>query len=319
MELRRLGRSDILVPPLCFGGNVFGWTADEATSFRLLDGLVEAGFSFIDTADVYSRWADGHAGGESETIIGNWMKARGNRAKIVLATKVGGDMGLGKRCLKPDYIRSAVEASLKRLQTDYIDLYQSHWDDPETPFEDVLDTYEELIKAGKVRLIGASNLSPARLFEALAVATREKLPRYETFQPEYNLYDRAGYENELEPICAGNGLGVITYFSLAAGFLTGKYRSPADAQKSVRGRAAVDKYLNDRGRRILAALDVVSAAHGVSPSQVALAWVMARPSVTSAIASASKVEQLGDLLAAAELRLTNSEISRLDAASAWKE
>jgi aryl-alcohol dehydrogenase-like predicted oxidoreductase len=319
MELRRLGRSDILVPPLCFGGNVFGWTADEATSFRLLDGLVEAGFGFIDTADVYSRWADGHAGGESETIIGNWMKARGNRAKIVLATKVGGDMGLGKRCLKPDYIRSAVEASLKRLQTDYIDLYQSHWDDPDTPFEDVLDTYEELIKAGKVRLIGASNLSPARLFEALAVATREKLPRYETFQPEYNVYDRAGYENELEPICSGNGLGVITYFSLAAGFLTGKYRSPADAQKSVRGRAAVDKYLNERGRRILAALDVVSAAHGVSPAQVALAWVMARPSVTSAIASASKVEQLGDLLAAAELRLTNSEISRLDAASAWKE
>lgn len=319
MELRRLGRSDILVPPLCLGGNVFGWTADEATSFRLLDQLFDAGFSFIDTADVYSRWVNGHVGGESETIIGTWMKARGNRSKLVIATKVGADMGLGKVCLRPDYIKSAVEASLARLQTDHIDLCQSHYDDPDTPFEDVLGAYEELIKAGKVRLIGASNLSPARLFEALAVASREKLPRYETLQPEYNLCERAGYEAELEPICAANGLGVITYFALAAGFLTGKYRSAGDAQKSVRGRGAVDKYLNDRGLRILAALDQVAGAHGASPTQVALAWIMARPSVTAPIASASKVEQLGELLASAALRLTGAEIARLDQASAWKE
>lgn len=319
MELRRLGRSDILVPPLCFGGNVFGWTADEATSFRLLDALVEAGFTFIDTADVYSRWAPGNQGGESEAIIGRWMKARGNRAKLTIATKVGSDMGRGKVCLAPDYIASAVDASLTRLQTDYIDLYQSHWDDPDTPFEAVLHAYDDLIRAGKVRLIGASNLSPARLFEALAVAAREKLPRYETLQPEYNLCERAGYEAELEPICRGNGLGVISYFSLAAGFLTGKYRTPADAAKSVRGGEVVEKYLNPRGERILAALDQVAAAHGASPAQVALAWVMARPSLTAAIASASRPEQLGDLIAAANLSLSGADIAALDAASAWKE
>ncbi|MCS0494365.1 aldo/keto reductase [Ancylobacter sp. MQZ15Z-1] len=318
MALRRLGRSDILVPPLCFGGNVFGWTADEATSFRLLDALVEAGFNFIDTADVYSRWVDGHQGGESEAVIGRWMKARGNRASLVIATKVGADMGRGKVCLKPDYIKSAVEASLSRLQTDYIDLYQSHWDDPDTPFEEVLGAYEELIQAGKVRVIGASNLSASRLFEALAVAAREKLPRYETLQPEYNLCERAGYEAELEPLCSRNSLGVITYFSLAAGFLTGKYRAPADAGKSPRGRGAVDKYLNDKGRAILAALDEVAAAHQASPTSVALAWIIARPSITAPIASASKVEQLGELLAAAELNLTSGEIAKLDAASAWK-
>lgn len=319
MELRRLGQSDILVPPLCFGGNVFGWTADEATSFRLLDGLFDAGFNFIDTADVYSRWASGNKGGESETIIGKWMKARGNRDKIILATKVGSDMGLGRVCLSPDYVRSAVDASLKRLQTDHIDLYFSHWDDPETPFEDVLATYEELIKAGKVRLIGASNLSASRLFDALAVSTREKLPRYEVFQPEYNLCEREVYEREIEPICQRNGLGVVTYFSLAAGFLTGKYRSKADAQKSVRGSEIVGKYLNARGTRILAALDEVAAARNATPTQVALAWIMARPSVTAPIASASKVEQLGDLIASADLQLSAAEVARLDAASAWKE
>ena len=316
MEQRRLGRSGILVPPLCFGGYVFGWTADEATSFRLLDALTEAGFNFIDTADVYSRWARGHAGGESETVIGKWMKARANRSSLVIATKVGSDMGQGQVSLKPDYIRTAVEASLTRLQTDYIDLYQSHYDDPETPFEDVLGAYEELIKAGKVRVIGASNLTAPRLFEALAVSAREKLPRYETLQPEYNLCERAGFEAELEPICRGNGLGVITYFSLAAGFLTGKYRTAADAQKSVRGKGVVDKYLNERGLRILAVLDDISAAHGASPTQVSLAWIMARPSVTAPIASASKVEQLGELIKAASLTLTSGEISRLDAASA---
>ncbi|MBS7542188.1 aldo/keto reductase [Ancylobacter oerskovii] len=316
MELRRLGRSDILVPPLCFGGNVFGWTADEATSFRLLDELLAAGFNFIDTADVYSRWAPGHVGGESETIIGKWMKARGNRDRIVLATKVGADMGRGRVCLKADYIAEAAEASLKRLQTDHIDLYQSHWDDAETPFEEVLGAYDALIKAGKVRLVGASNLTGQRLFDALAVSAREQLPRYATIQPEYNLCARAAYETDIEPVCRANGLGVITYFSLAAGFLTGKYRSPEDAGKSVRGQENVSKYLNERGLRILAALDAVAAAHGANPTQVALAWVMARPSVTAAIASASKPEQLGDLLKAAELKLTGGDIDRLNAASA---
>ncbi|MBB3772149.1 aryl-alcohol dehydrogenase-like predicted oxidoreductase [Angulomicrobium tetraedrale] len=316
MELRRLGSSDILVPPLCFGGNVFGWTADEATSLRLLDGLFEAGFTFIDTADVYSRWASGNQGGESETIIGKWMKARGNREKIVLATKVGSDMGLGKRCLKPDYVRTAIEASLKRLQTDYVDLYFSHWDDPETPFEDVLATYDELIKAGKVRLIGASNLTASRLFDALAVSAREGLPRYEVVQPEYNLYAREGYEAEIEPICQRNGLGVVAYYALAAGFLTGKYRTPADAAASVRGEDVVKTYLNPRGLRILAALDEVAAAHGASPAQVALAWIMARPSLTAPIASASRVEQLADLFAAASLTLAPADMARLDAASA---
>lgn len=319
MELRRLGRSDILVPPLCIGGNVFGWTADETASFRLLDALFEAGFGFIDTADVYSRWVDGHRGGESETIIGKWMKARGNRDRLVIATKVGADMGQGRVNLGPGYIRTAVEASLARLQTDYIDLYQSHYDDPDTPFEEVLGAYDELIRAGKVRLIGASNLSAPRLFEALAVSTREKLPRYETLQPEYNLYARAGYEADIEPVCAANGLGVIPYFSLAAGFLTGKYRSRADAQKSVRGRSLVDKYLNPRGEGILAALDEVAATHGATPTRVALAWVMARPSITAAIASASRIEQLADLIASADLALTGADMARLDKASAWKE
>ncbi|SCW77350.1 aldo/keto reductase [Ancylobacter rudongensis] len=319
MELRRLGRSDILVPPLCIGGNVFGWTADEPTSFRLLDALFEAGFCFIDTADMYSRWVEGHVGGESEAIIGRWMKARGNRDRLVIATKVGADMGQGKVSLAPDHIKSAAEASLARLQTDYIDLYQSHWDDPDTPFEEVLGAYDELIRAGKVRIIGGSNLTAPRLFEALAVSTREKLPRYETLQPEYNLYARAGYEADIEAVCAASGLGVIPYFSLAAGFLTGKYRSAADAGKSVRGASLVEKYLNPRGERILAALDEVSAAHGATPTQVALAWVMARPSITAPIASASRVEQLGDLIASADLALTGAEMALLDTASAWKD
>jgi len=261
----------------------------------------------------------GHEGGESEAIIGRWMKARGNRDRLVIATKVGGDMGLGRVCLKPDYIVQAVEASLARLQTDRIDLYQSHWDDPDTPFEEVLGAYDGLIRAGKVRLIGASNLSAPRLFEALAVAAREKLPRYETLQPEYNLCERAGYEAELEPICQANGLGVITYFALAGGFLTGKYRTPADAQKSVRGRGLVDKYLNPKGLGILAALDEIAAARGATPTQVALAWVMARPSVTAPIASATRVEQLGELIASAALHLTAGDVARLDQASAWKE
>ncbi|HSK41824.1 MAG TPA: aldo/keto reductase [Arenibaculum sp.] len=321
MDYRQLGRSELKVAPLCFGGNVFGWTADEATSHRLLDAFVEAGFNFIDTADAYSTWVPGNHGGESEAIIGRWIESRGNRDKVVIATKVGSDMGPGKtgprrRGLSPAYIRDAVEASLRRLRTDYIDLYQSHWDDPETPFEDTLSAYAELIDQGKVRVVGASNLSAARLREALAVSARTGLPRYETLQPEYNLYDRSGYEAELEPVCRENGLGVISYFSLASGFLSGKYRSADDAAKSARGEGVVSKYLNDRGRAILAALDEVAERHGATPTQVALAWLMARPGLTAPIASATRIGQLMDLTAAAHLRLDRASIDRLDAASA---
>lgn len=317
MDQRQLGHSGLTVSPLCFGGNVFGWTADEATSFRLLDAFVDAGFNFVDTADVYSAWAPGNTGGESETIIGKWMKSRGNRDRIVLATKVGSEMGPGKKGLSPAWIRTAVEDSLKRLQTDHIDLYQSHWDDPETPFEDTLGTYKELIDQGKVRAIGASNLTAPRLREALEVSARTGLPRYETLQPEYNLYSREGYEAELEGICRENGLGVINYYSLAAGFLTGKYRSAEDVGKSARGNGVVSKYLNERGQAILAALDEVAGRHGATPSQVAIAWLIARPGLTAPIASASKPEQMGDLIAAATLRLEADDIAQLDRASAY--
>ena len=311
MELRRLGRSDILVPPLCIGGNVFGWTADEPTSFRLLDALFDAGLCFIDTADVYSRWAEGHRGGESETIIGKWMKTRGNRDRLVIATKVGSDMGQGKVCLQADYIRRAVDASLARLQTDYIDLYQSHWDDPDTPFEEVLGAYDELIRAGKVRLIGASNLTAPRLFEALAVATREKLPRYETLQPEYNLCERAGYEADVEAVCAANGLGVIPYFSLAAGFLTGKYRSTdAAGHTSPRAERAASLATTE-GLRIVATLEEIAAAREVPIASVALAWLRAKDTVP--IASASRVDQVEALLVGGRLDLTDAEVAALDA------
>ncbi|HYG85446.1 MAG TPA: aldo/keto reductase [Azospirillum sp.] len=316
MEQRPLGRSGLTVAPLCFGGNVFGWTVDEPTSHRLLDTFVEAGFNAIDTADAYSAWVPGNRGGESETIIGNWLKSRGNRDKVVIATKVGSEMGPGKKGLSPAYIRTAVEDSLRRLRTDRIDLYQSHWDDPETPFEDTLAAYKDLIDQGKVRAIGASNLTATRLREALDVSARTGLPRYESLQPGYNLYERSGYETELEGVCRENGLGVITYFSLASGFLSGKYRSPEDAGKSARGAGVVGKYLNDRGRAILAALDEVAAQHAATPTQVALAWLMARPGVTAPIASATRPEQLRDLIAAAHLRLDPASIEHLNAASA---
>ncbi len=316
MEQRPLGRSGLTVAPLSFGGNVFGWTADEPTSHRLLDAFVDAGFNFIDTADAYSAWVPGNRGGESETIIGTWLKSRGIRDRVVIATKVGSEMGPGMKGLSPAYIRTAVEASLRRLQTDRIDLYQSHWDDPDTPFEDTLGAYKDLIDQGKVRAIGASNLTAPRLREALAVSARTGLPRYETLQPEYNLYDRSGYEAELEGVCRDNGLGVITYFSLASGFLTGKYRSAADAGKSARGQGVVAKYLNERGRAILKALDEVAAQNAATPAQVSLAWLMARPGLTAPIASATGPEQLRDLMAAAHLRLDPASIDHLNAASA---
>lgn len=315
MDKRRLGRSDLMVPPLCLGTNVFGWTADEGMSFRLLDALVEAGLNFIDTADIYSTWVPGHTGGESETIIGKWVKARGNRDKVIIATKVGMEMGPDKKGLSRAYIRSAVEASLQRLQTDYIDLYQSHEDDPNTPQQETLGLYEELIRDGKVRVIGASNFTASRFREALEISAEFGLPRYESLQPKYNLYDRGEYESELEPLCREGGIGVIPYFGLASGFLTGKYRSEADFGKSVRG-GRMAGYLDGRGKGILAALDDVALRKDANPAQVSLAWLMARPSITAPIASATNLEQMKDLVAATRLILDTSDVEQLNRASA---
>jgi len=316
MNLRKLGNSGIEVPPLCFGGNIFGWTVDEARSFELLDALLDSGLNFIDTADVYSRWAPGNQGGESETIIGNWMKARGNRGHVIVATKVGNDMGDGKKGLSKAYILRAAEDSLRRLQTDVIDLYQSHIDDESTPLEETLEAYDILIKAGKVRAIGASNYSGARLDDALLTSEEKELPSYVCVQPEYNLYNREKYETDLEPIVLKYGLGCIPYFALASGFLTGKYRSEADFGKSARGQGMA-KYLNERGLRILGALDEVAASHDATPAQVAIAWLIARPSITAPIASATSRQQLDDLIAATRLRLDAAAVSALTAASAW--
>jgi aryl-alcohol dehydrogenase-like predicted oxidoreductase len=316
MDYRNLGRSALKVSPLCFGGNVFGWTADEKTSFSLLDAWVDAGFNFIDTADVYSRWVPGHTGGESEAVIGKWLKQSGKRDRVVIATKVGMDMGDGRIGLKPQRIREAVEASLKRLQLDCIDLYQAHKDDESTPLADTLETFGALVKEGKVRVIGASNYSAARLAEALETSRRLGLPRYESLQPLYNLYDRAEFESELQPLCVREQVGVIGYYSLASGFLTGKYRSEADAAKSPRGGMVVKKYLDDRGRRILAELDEAAQATGATPGQVAIAWVMAQPAVAAPIASATSLGQLDDLVRAAQLKLDPETLDRLTRASA---
>jgi aryl-alcohol dehydrogenase-like predicted oxidoreductase len=315
MDKRRLGRSDLMVSPLCLGGNVFGWTTDEAMSFKLLDAYVDAGLNFIDTADVYSTWAPGNAGGESETIIGKWMKTRGNRDRIVIATKVGSEMAPDRKGLSKSYIRSAVEASLKRLQTDVIDLYQSHRDDPETPQQETLEAYADLIREGKVRAIGASNFTAARMREALAISAEQGLPRYESLQPKYNLYDRSEYEVELEPLCRTEEIGVIPYYGLASGFLTGKYRSEADFGKSVRG-GRMASYLNERGKRILGTLDELAAQKDATPAQVALAWLIARPGLTAPIASATSIEQVQDLVKATTLRLDEADIRLLDQASA---
>jgi aryl-alcohol dehydrogenase-like predicted oxidoreductase len=311
---RQLGKSGIFVTPLCFGGNVFGWTVDEPTSFALLDRFVEAGFDFIDTADVYSRWVPGHAGGESEAIIGRWLKVRGGREKLVIATKVGSEMGEGKKGLSRAYIRSAVEASLRRLQTDYIDLYQSHRDDETVPMEETLGAYQELIDEGKVRIIGASNFTAERLKQALETSAKLGLPRYETLQPLYNLYNREGFEAALMPLCEAEQVSVIPYYALAAGFLTGKYRSEADFSKSARG-GGMGKYLNDRGRRILGALDTVASAFGATPAEVAVAWLSHRPAIAAPIASATSIAQLESLIASTWLDL-DDKAAELDAASA---
>jgi aryl-alcohol dehydrogenase-like predicted oxidoreductase len=318
LQQRPLGRSSLSTAPLVFGGNVFGWTADEATSHRLLDAFVGAGFNLIDTADVYSRWAPGHQGGESETVIGRWLKKSGKRNNVLIATKVGKDMGEGRTGLSPKWIRLAVDDSLRRLQTDHIDLYQSHDDDATVPLEDTLGTYADLIRAGKVRAIGASNHSAARLAEALDTSERLGLPRYETLQPLYNLVDREPYEAELEPLVRSRGLGVINFFGLARGFLTGKYRSEADLAKSPRGGGVKQACFNERGFRILAALDDAATACNATPAQVALAWQMARPGLTAPIASATSVSQFDELARAALLTLDAPTIAALDRASAWR-
>lgn len=316
MQKRRIGRSELAIAPLVFGGNVFGWTVDEAGSFQLLDAFVAAGGNCIDTADVYSHWVPGNAGGESETIIGRWLRARGGRDGLVIATKVGMQLSPDKKGLSRRHIMQAVEASLARLQTDYIDLYQSHTDDQGVPLEETLAAYARLVEQGKVRVIGASNYGGGRLAAALAASETQGWPRYECLQPNYNLYDRADYEQDLQPVCAQHEVGVITYYSLAAGFLTGKYRTAADFKKSARG-ARMDVRLNERGLRILAALDEVADATTSTPAVVALAWLMARPTVTAPIASATSLAQLAELLRATQLRLDHAALARLDAASAY--
>jgi aryl-alcohol dehydrogenase-like predicted oxidoreductase len=314
MQMRHLGRTDLNIAPLVLGGNVFGWTADKKTSFAVLDRFVGAGLNAVDTADVYSAWAPGNKGGESETIIGEWMKARGNRDRTIVVTKVGSPMGQGKEGLSARYIEGAVEASLKRLQTDVIDLYLSHLPDMATPIEETLGAFQRLIEKGKIRWCGASNLSVA-LLEAALAAAKKGLPRYEVLQPEYNLADRAEFESGLAEFCQREEIGVITYFSLAKGFLSGKYRTEADLAKSRRG-GGVKGYLNSRGFRILDALEAVAARHKAKPAEVALAWVMARPGVTAPIASATSVEQVNSLVRATELTLTPADMAELDEASA---
>ena len=315
MEKRRLGLSELEFAPLVLGGNVFGWTIDESTSFAVLDHFAASGCSLIDTADVYSSWKQGNKGGESETILGNWMKMRKNRQSILIATKVGGDMGQGKN-LRKKYILQAAAASLKRLQTDYIDLYQSHWDDLHTPVDETLEAYAQLVEEGKVRVIGASNFSEARLSESLNNSREKKRPRYESLQPRYNLYDREEFEKGLQGLCLKEQLGVIPYYGLASGFLTGKYRTEKDLSKSARG-GGVQKFMTTRGFRILEALDQVAQVYSVLPATIALAWLMAQPAITAPIASATSVQQLNELLQAVSIQLDATAMKELNEASAY--
>jgi aryl-alcohol dehydrogenase-like predicted oxidoreductase len=311
MEKRILGHSGLEAAPLVFGGNIFGWTVDEPTCFQLLDAFVQKGFTFIDTADVYSKWVPGNKGGESETMIGNWLKTRNNRRQVIIATKVGMMNGL----TKPEIMKAA-DGSLQRLQTDYIDLYQAHKDDPNTPLEETLSAFDQLIKDGKVGVIGVSNYSAERLKEVLALSKKMGLPTCQSLQPLYNLYDREDYEKNLEPLCLAAKVGVISYYSLASGFLTGKYRSEQDFTKSKRG-AGMSKYLNDRGFKILAALDQVAKETNSTPAAVSLAWLIARPSVTAPIASATSIAQLDEMMSATELKLDTGAMDLLNRASAW--
>jgi len=313
LHLRQLGQSDLHFAPIMLGGNVFGWTIDEKASFGILDAFVDAGFNAIDTSDSYARWVPGSPGGESETIIGNWLKKSGKRGKVLIATKVGEDMGEG-RSLKRDYILRECEASLRRLKTDHIDLYQTHFDDEVTPVEETMQAYAALIKAGKVRAIGASNISPARLKASIAASKQLGLPRYESLQPLYNLSDRKEFETEFAPICREQKLGVINYYSLAAGFLTGKYRSAEEGAKHPGRGGRLKRYLDARGLGILKVVDEVAARHNALPAQIALAWLIARPIVTAPIVSATSLKQLGEILKAPEIKLSPAEIAALDAA-----
>jgi aryl-alcohol dehydrogenase-like predicted oxidoreductase len=313
MERRTLGNSGLEIAPLIFGGNVFGWTVDEPGAFGLLDAFLASGFNCVDTADSYSTWVPGNRGGESETIIGKWMKLRGNRASVVIATKVGSEIDREKKGLSKSYILRAAEDSLRRLQTDYIDLYQTHHDDPETPVEETLEAYALLVQQGKVRAIGASNLIAERLTASLEASDRKGYPRYQTMQPHYNLFERAGYEKDLEPLCLAQKLAVIPYYPLASGFLTGKYRSENDLSKSVRG-TGVRKCFNQRGFRILAALDAVALRLRSTPAAVALAWLLARPGITAPIVSATSLRQWEELTAAPGIRLDSSSIELLNRA-----
>ena len=317
MEKRRLGNSDLYTATIVFGGNVFGWTADEKQSFKLLDAFFDLGFNAIDTADVYSRWVEGNEGGESETIIGKWMKDRGNRNEVLLITKVGSDVGQGKRDLSKGYILKAVDKSLERLQTDYIDLYLTHWDDEVTPVKDTLEAYGKLIEAGKIRWVGASNLSPERLKASLDASKKDStLPSYQVFQAEYNLYARQGFEQGVGPICKDYRLGVITYYSLASGFLSGKYRNEKDLSKSPRGDN-VKKYLNDRGQRILKALDELSKEYNTTPAALSLSWLKNKPGITAPIASATQLKHIESFGEGAKLDLSKESMDKLDRASSW--
>jgi aryl-alcohol dehydrogenase-like predicted oxidoreductase len=316
MEKRRLGKTGLSVSPIVFGGNVFGWTADEKTSFGILDAFFDAGFDTIDTADVYSAWVPGNKGGDSEEIIGKWLKqGRIARDKAVIITKVGSEMGPGKKGLKEQYILEAVEASLKRLQTDYIDLYLSHWPDAETPYEETLGAFAKLKQQGKIRAIGCSNLDATQLQASFNAAEKAGLPRYDVIQPEYNLYDRASFEGPLADLCVKEDIGVITYFSLAAGFLSGKYRSKADTEGKARGGKAA-AYLDDKGLKILAALDTVAKETGAKPAEIALAWLLAKKAVTAPIASATSIAQLDSLTKSASLKLSDDAVTLLDKAGA---
>lgn len=317
MSIRTLGRTALRVSPLCLGGNVFGWTADEETSFAVLDAYVDGGGNFIDTAESYSRWVPGNKGGESEEILGRWMRTRRNRDQLVIATKVGAPMGEAahERGLSRRRIMDAVDGSLRRLQTDYLDLYQAHFDDSATPLEETLSAFDDLVKAGKVRYLGASNYTATRLKEALDTASRMGVRPYESMQPEYNLLDREQYEGELQSLCLEHGLGVITYYSLASGFLSGKYRKGQPLPPSSRAKAVEREYMNPRGFRVLEALDQLASQYGATVSQVALAWVMAQPGVTSAIASATSPSQVKELLGAIPLQLDSESLARLTEAA----
>jgi len=316
MKTRQLGHTKMQVAPLMLGGNVFGWTIDAETSFKVLDAFVDRGFNFIDTADAYSRWKPGNHGGESESIIGQWFQRSGKRDKVILATKLGMDLGDGKKGLSGKYILEAVEASLTRLQTDHIDLYQSHVDDQTVPLDETLGAYRKLIEQGKVRAIGASNYSGARLREAVEIAQRDGLPAYQTLQPEYNLYDRQKFEQDQQPVAEELGIGVVPYFSLASGFLTGKYKTKEDTAGKNRG-SRVEKYFDERGMKILAALDEVAKETGAAQATISLAWLLAQPTILAPIASATSVEQLQALVAAPDLTLSEAALKKLTEASAY--